>query len=81
MPLTIIDYRGYRVSLYSSDAGHSALVHKAGVILGFARSSRKEGLGVAFQKVRAMVDEALPASSSRNASAGLRQRGIDRLRR
>jgi hypothetical protein len=56
MPLTICEYRGYRMSLLSSDAGHSALVHKSGVVLGFARSSRKEGLAVAFRKACAMID-------------------------
>ena len=81
MALTITDYRGYRISLLSSEAGHSALVHKSGVILGFVRSSRKEGLKVAFRKALAMVDEQPQESKSRSASAGLWQRGIDRLRR
>ena len=58
MALSITDYRGYRISLLSSDAGHSALVHKSGVILGFAQSSRKEGLKVAFRKALNVVDEA-----------------------
>ena len=81
MTLTITDYRGHRISLLSSEVGHSALVHKSGVILGFVRSSRKEGLTVAFRKALAMVDEQPQESQSRNVSAGLWQRGIDRLQR
>ena len=80
MPLTTCEYRGYRMSLYSSDAGHSVLVHKSGVILAFARSSRKEGLRVAFEKARAMIDKAYRENAPQDAPARSRQRGIDRPR-
>ena len=73
MALSITDYRGYRISLLSSDAGHSALVHKSSVILGFARSSRKEGVKVAFRKALNVVDEAF--------REGAPQQGIGRFRR
>lgn len=81
MALTITHYRGYRISLLSSEAGHSALVYKSGVILGFARASRKEGLKVALRKALVMIDEQPQASKSRSVSAGFWQRGMDRLRR
>jgi hypothetical protein len=73
MALSITDYRGYRISLLSSDAGHSALIHKSGLILGFARSSRKEGVKVAFRKALNVVDEAF--------REGAPQQAIGRLRR
>jgi hypothetical protein len=58
MQFTVCEYRGYRMSLYSSDEGHTVLVHADGIVFGFARSSREEGLRVAFKKACAMVDEA-----------------------
>ena len=58
MTLTMCEYRGYLMSLCSSDAGHSVLVHASGVVLGFARSSPDEGLRVAFKKACAVVDAA-----------------------
>jgi hypothetical protein len=73
MALSITDYRGYRISLLSSDTGHSALVHKSGLILGFARSSRKEGVKMAFRKALTMVDEAF--------RQGLPPQAIGRLQR
>ena len=73
MPLTITDYRGYRISLLSSDAGHSALIHKSGHILGFARSSRKEGPKVAFRKALGMVDEAFRGGVPPQATGRLRR--------
>jgi hypothetical protein len=81
MPLTICEYRGYRMSLLSSDAGHSALVHKSGVVLGFARSSRKEGLAVAFRKACAMIDKAHRENTGQGTPMGLRRQDISRLRR
>ena len=81
MPLTICEYRGYRMSLYSSDAWHSALVHKSGVVLGFARSTRKEGLRVALAKACAMIDKAHREDTGQSTPIGLRQQDIERLRR
>ena len=80
MPLTICEYRGHRISLLTSDAGCTALVHKSGAILAFARSSRKEGLRVAFEKARAMIDKAYRENAPQDALARSRQRGIDRPR-
>jgi hypothetical protein len=73
MALSITDYRGYRISLLSSDAGHSALVHKSGLILGFARSSRKEGVKVAFRKALNVVDEAFREGVSQQTTGRLRR--------
>ena len=80
MPLTICEYRGYRMSLYSSDAGHSALIHRSGVILAFARSSREEGFRVAFEKARAIVDKAHRESPDQGTPMGRRHRDIGRPR-
>ena len=82
MTLTMCEYRGYRMSLYSSDAGHSVLVHASGVVLGFARSSPDEGLRVAFKKACAMVDAAHRETVPREhgpAPAVRRERSRDRL--
>ena len=73
MALSITDYRGYRISLLSSERGHSALVHKSGLILGFARSSRKEGVKVAFRKALNVVDEAFREGVSQQATGRLRR--------
>ena len=73
MSLSITDYRGYRISLLSSDAGHSALIHKTGLILGFARSSPKEGPKVAFRKALTMVDEAFREGVPPQATGRLRR--------
>ena len=75
MSLTICEYRGYQISLLSSDSGHSALVHKSGVVLGFVRSSRKEGLRIALNKALAMIgtmqrDEHAAGLTSRTRALG-----------
>ena len=80
MPLTICEYRGHRISLLTSDAGCTALVHKSGVVLGFARATRKEGLRVAFVKALDMIDKARPEDTPQDASVGLRHQDVGRPR-
>ena len=80
MPLTICEYRGHRISLLSSDAGHSALVHKSGAVLGFARSSRNEGLRGALVKALDMINKARPEDAPQDAPVGLRHQHVGRLK-
>jgi hypothetical protein len=80
MPLTICEYRGHRISLLTSDAGCTALVHKSGVVLGFARATRKEGLRVAFVKALDMIDKARPEDTPQDVPVGLRHRDVGRPR-
>src|SRR5919202_732908 len=76
MPLTICEYRGHRISLLTSDAGCTALVHKSGAVLGFARATRKEGLRVAF--VKALCQLAYPPRRVRLLRCGLALEGLHR---